>query len=77
MVKTVKTTSNGKISRAELEEKIRNLVGGGISPIATGKKGAPAFLAGAGALIILIWVAYLLGKKRGFRRSTIIEIRRD
>lgn len=43
----------------------------------TAKAAAPVGLAlGAGAVVVVILVVFALGKRRGAKRSTVVEIRR-
>ena len=62
------------IERADIEAKFRELTGG-VRESATAA--APVGLAiGAAAVVAVIGVAYLLGRRRGRKRSTVVEIRR-
>jgi hypothetical protein len=77
-------TSNGRpmtrtgerpITRADLEskfEQLRSSVGSG----ADVAKGGMGMGAAVGAGIVLLLVVYLLGRRRGRKRQTIVEIRR-
>ena len=62
------------IQRSDIEAKFRELTGGVRETAATA---APIGLAiGAAAVVAVIGVAYLLGRRRGKKRSTVVEIRR-
>jgi hypothetical protein len=62
------------ITRDDLEAKLRELSSDVQS---TTSAAAPfALVVGAGALLVLVGVAYLLGRRRGHKRSTVVEIRR-
>jgi hypothetical protein len=66
--------SRGSISRADLERKMRELQGevGSVREQAT----AYAIAAGAAALVAVVGIAYLVGRRKGRRKSTVVEIRR-
>jgi hypothetical protein len=62
------------IERSDIEAKLREIQGD-IQDSA--KAAAPVGLAaGAGLVVLVIGVAYLLGRRRGRKRSTVVEIRR-
>jgi hypothetical protein len=62
------------IERADIESKLRE-IGGGVRDTAVAA--APIGLAiGAAAVVAVIGVAYLFGRRRGRKRSTVVEIRR-
>ena len=68
------TTRDRQITRADLEAKFEQLQGS-VSSSTDARGGVgPALIAGA-AVIVLVAV-YLLGRRRGKRRSAIVEIRR-
>jgi len=64
----------GKITRADIEAKLRDMRG----EVATNVEAAKAPLAAIGAAVAAAVVAlsFLLGKRRGRRKSTVVEIRR-
>jgi hypothetical protein len=67
--------TNGRpITRADLEEAFQRVVGEGEKTVTAA---APAVLvvAIAGALVV-VTLAYLAGKRRGRRKSPVVEIRR-
>ena len=66
---------NGKrVSRADLEAKL-NEIDAELSD--TGEAIKPKAIAfGVGALVLILVVAFFLGRRKGERRSTIVEVRR-
>ena len=68
------TTRDRPITRADLEAKFEQLQGSVSSSTDADTSVGPALLAGA-AVVVLVAV-YLLGRRRGKRRSAIVEIRR-
>ena len=68
------TTENGRITRADIESKLRDLRGEvedtGEAVVEKGK--AVIGMAAAGVL----GVVFLLGLRRGKKKSTVVEIRR-
>ena len=68
------TGSGGRITRADLEAKLRE-VQGGVTDQAESAKGT---LAAAGGMIafLLLLIVFVLGRRAGKQRSTIVEIRR-
>ncbi len=63
-----------KITRADLEAKLSEIdaelsdTGEAIKPTATA--------IGIGALVVILILAFLLGRRKGQQRSTIVEVRR-
>lgn len=68
-------TSNGRrITRDDLEAAFSRVIGEGE---ATAQAAAPTALVVAGAVALgVIALAYLAGRRRGRRRSAVLEIRR-
>jgi hypothetical protein len=67
-------TNQKKITRGDIESKLREVAGDFDSQVETAK---PKLLAGAvGAAILVVLVAYLLGRRGGTKRSAVVEIRR-
>jgi hypothetical protein len=68
------TGSGGRVTRADLEAKLRE-VQGGVTDQAESAKGT---LAAAGGMIafLLLLIVFVLGRRAGKQRSTIVEIRR-
>ena len=64
----------GRISRDDLEAKLREMSGGVEDSVAQVR---PALVTSAVAGVLLaVLVAYLLGRRRGRARSAIVEIRK-
>ncbi len=66
--------TSGRITRDEIETKIRQLQGH-VDETAEAAKG-PALIVGAGVGLFLLVVSFLLGKRRGRKKTTTVEIRR-
>ncbi len=66
--------SEGKVTRDDIEAKFRELQTE-VTGAAEGAKDKVAVLAAVGA-VVFIAVVYLLGRKAGRKRSTVVEIRR-
>ena len=66
--------SEGKVTRADIEAKFRELQSEVVGA-ADGAKDRAKALAAAGVVVVLVTV-YLLGRKAGRKRSTVVEIRR-
>jgi hypothetical protein len=62
------------ITRTDLESKFRELRGG-VDDTAQSVKGY-AVAAGAVLVVGIVAVAFVLGRRRGTKRSTIVEVRR-
>jgi len=69
------SSSQGKkLSRDDIEAKLRE-IRGEVDNAATAAK--PALMAAAAvAVVAVVGVAYLLGRRKGKKRSTVVEIRR-
>lgn len=63
-----------KISRDDIEAKLREIQGE-VDETAESAKGM-ALAIGAAAAVAVIVVIFLVGKKRGGRKNTIVEVRR-
>lgn len=68
------STPTGKITRADIESKLRELRGEA-DKVEESAKGPLALVGGAVGLAML-GIAFLLGKRKGKRVSTTVEIRR-
>jgi len=68
------TGDGGKITRADLEAKLRE-VQGGVTDQAESAKGTLAAAGGVIAFLLLL-IVFVLGRRAGKQRSTIVEIRR-
>ena len=66
--------TNGKITRADIEAKL-NEMQGEVQESAEAAK-TPIMAIAGGVAVAVILVAFLLGKRRGRRKSTVVEIRR-
>lgn len=66
--------SEAKVTRSDIEDKFRELQTE-MTVAADSAKGKVTVAAVAGAVLVLV-VVYLLGRKAGKRRSTVVEIRR-
>ncbi len=66
--------TQGRITRADIEGKLRDMRGE-VQETAEAAK-APIMAIAAGVAAVVVIGAFLLGKRRGRRRSTVVEIRR-
>jgi hypothetical protein len=67
-------TDDGRISRADIEAKLREMRGE-VEQTAEAAKTPILAIAGAVAVAV-VFLAFQLGKRRGRRKSTVVEIRR-
>ncbi|MDQ6910985.1 MAG: LPXTG cell wall anchor domain-containing protein [Actinomycetota bacterium] len=66
--------STSRVTRADIESKLRQIRG---EAQKTGESAKSAGMVVAGAVgVAFVGLAFLLGKRRGRRKSTIVEIRR-
>ena len=63
-----------RITRADIENKLREMRGEVEETAEAAKAPIMAIAAGVGAVVVI--AAFLLGKRRGRRKSTVVEIRR-
>jgi len=63
-----------EISRDDIERKFRELRGD--IDVVTNTAKSYVLVVGAVAAVTIVGVAYLLGRRRGKKRSTVVEIRR-
>jgi hypothetical protein len=68
------TATTAKISRDDLEAKLREM-SGGVEETVDAAKPQVISSAVAGVLLVAL-IAYLLGRRRGRARSAVIEIRK-
>jgi hypothetical protein len=68
------TTGKGKLTRDDVEAKFRELQGD-LTSAAEGAKSKLVVIGGAAAVVLLVAV-YVLGRRAGRKRSTVVEIRR-
>jgi hypothetical protein len=66
--------SDGRITRADIEGKLREMRGD-VEETAEAAK-TPIMAIAGGVAVAVVILAFLLGKRRGRRRSTVVEIRR-
>ncbi len=67
-------TDDRRVTRADIEAKARDLQGG-VEQAGESAKG-PALVVAGVAVVVVLGLVFLLGKRRGKRKSTTIEIRR-
>ena len=67
-------TPNRKITRADIEAKLRELQGD-VGEKAEAAK-VPAIAIAVGVAVVTIAVTYFLGRRKGKKRQTVLEIRR-
>jgi hypothetical protein len=67
-------TTHEHISRDDLESKFRELEGGAREQVASAR--STAITAGIIGVVLLLLLAFLLGRRKGKLRSTVVEIRR-
>ena len=68
------TPTTGKVTRADIEQKLRNLQGDVERKIVSQRQKIIVGVAALGALTIII--TFLLGRRTGMKKNTIVEIRR-
>jgi hypothetical protein len=71
---TTTTAPRGRISRDDIEDKIRELEGGAREQVESAR--STVITAGVVAALIVLLLAFLLGTRKGRKRSTVVEIRR-
>jgi hypothetical protein len=67
-------TADSKVTRADIETKLRQIRGEAQSEAESARSGLVAAAAGGAAVVVV--VAFFLGRRRGRRSSTVVEIRR-
>jgi hypothetical protein len=72
-VKTAPTPP-GRVTRQDIETKLRQ-IRGDVDTAGEAAKGIGTVAAGV-AVVVVIAIAYFVGKKRGKRKSTVVEVRR-
>ena len=65
---------DGKITRGDIESKLRELQGEVGQRTEAAK--VPAIAVAVGVVVVTIAAAYFLGRRKGKRRQTVLEIRR-
>ena len=71
---TEATEKNGHITRDDIESKLRQ-ISGEVADVGTASK-SYVLMAGAVAGVAIIAGAYLLGRRKGKKRTTVVEVRR-
>ena len=71
---TAAPAHQGRITRQDIETKLRQ-IRGDVDQVGDTAKGAGTIVAGV-AVVVVVAIAYFVGKKRGKRKSTIVEVRR-
>ena len=67
-------TQERPVTRADIETKLRQIRG---EVDSTAKAALPIGLAvGAAAVAVVVGMAYLMGRRKGRKRATVVEIRR-
>jgi hypothetical protein len=73
-VSAADTTDTGKITKTDIEAKFREIKGD-IDETAESAQGI-AITVGAVVAVVVVLGAFVLGKRRGKKKSTFIEVRR-
>jgi hypothetical protein len=68
------TATDEKITRDQIEAKFREMTGD-VTEEVEGVK-SQALAVGLAVVVVSVAVVYLIGRRRGRRRSTIVEVRR-
>ena len=71
---TKATEGEGKITRDDIESKLRQ-IRGEVQDVGSASKGY-VMAAGVVALTVVVAGAYLLGRRKGKKRTTVVEVRR-
>jgi hypothetical protein len=71
---SVSPSTNGRITRGDIEAKLRQMRGEVDKTAEAAKVPIMAIAGGVAAAVVVL--AFLLGKRRGRRKSTVVEIRR-
>lgn len=66
--------ADGKITRGDIEDKLHEMRGE-VEESAEAAK-TPIMAIAGGVAVAIVLLAFVLGKRRGRRRSTVVEIRR-
>jgi len=67
-------TVTGRVTRSDIESKLEE-IRGTVEPVAEQAKGA-AIAVGAAVVVGVVLAAYVLGRRRGKKRQTVVEIKR-
>ncbi|MDD9369071.1 MAG: hypothetical protein PV358_03065 [Acidimicrobiales bacterium] len=74
MTQMAVSSPRDRITRDQLEDKFRELEGDARDQVESAR--STAVTAGVVAAVILLLLAFLLGARKGRKRSTVVEIRR-
>jgi len=66
--------TDGRITRADIEERLRDMRGDVEETTEAAR--TPIMAIAGGVVVAVVLIAFMLGKRRGRRRSTVVEIRR-
>jgi cobalamin biosynthesis Mg chelatase CobN len=71
---TATATTNGEVTRADIEAKLRAIRG----EVEHAEESAKSIgmIVGAVAVVAVVGVVYLFGRRRGRKEKTVVEIRR-
>ena len=72
MARSAKTT--GPVTKADIESKLRDIKGDADEAVDDAKPIVE--MAAIGGVILLILLAYFLGRRKGKKKTTMVEIRR-
>ncbi|MBW8826783.1 MAG: hypothetical protein JF603_10605 [Acidobacteria bacterium] len=74
MTATQRLSEGQRVSRADIEAKLRSIQG---DVQDAGKAGAQmAIIAGAAVAVGVVALAFWMGKRKGKKRTTVVEVRR-
>ena len=74
MTATQKVSEGMRISRGDIESKLRE-IRGEVDAVGESSK-TIALAAGAAVAVAVVSLAYLMGKRKGKRKTTVVELRR-
>ena len=74
MTATQKVSDGVRISRSDIESKLRE-IRGEVDAVGESSK-TLALAAGAAVAVAVVSLAYLMGKRKGKRKTTVVEVRR-
>lgn len=74
MTATQKVSDGMRISRSDIESKLRE-IRGEVDAVGESSK-TIALAAGAAVCVAVVSLAYLMGKRKGKRKTTVVEVRR-
>jgi hypothetical protein len=70
------TTTDEKVTIGDIEDRFRSLEGAATEVISERTSGPNFVLIAVGGSVLLLALVYLLGRRRGRRRGSVLEIRR-